>query len=162
MLQTIHNMPHIHEAIDFTITAFVVHQDRVLLINHKQLQMWLPLGGHVELDEDSDQALFREILEESGMTRDELEVYGDKPEITTEGTKSLFAPTFLNIHQISDTHRHIGMVYLLRSKTDKVALAEEEHNGIRWFTEEELGDQEYNLNPAVKFYATEALRRLGS
>jgi NUDIX domain len=58
-------MPHLHELMDFAVVALVVHQNRVLLIYHKQLQRlhkWLPLGGHLELDENPEQALFREII----------------------------------------------------------------------------------------------------
>jgi len=37
-------MVHINEKIDFTVEAFVVHSNRVLLIFHKKLQRWLPAG----------------------------------------------------------------------------------------------------------------------
>jgi 8-oxo-dGTP pyrophosphatase MutT (NUDIX family) len=57
-------MAHIHYTIDFTVAIFVVHQHRVLLIRHRKLDKWLPLGGHVELDEYPDQAALREAREE--------------------------------------------------------------------------------------------------
>ena len=47
-------MPHIHEKIDFTVAIFVVHDGKVLLIHHRKLDQWLPLGGHIELDEDPE------------------------------------------------------------------------------------------------------------
>jgi hypothetical protein len=53
-------MPHIHDLMDFTVEAFVVYKSRVLLIYHKQLKKWLPLGGYIELDENPEQALFRD------------------------------------------------------------------------------------------------------
>ena len=65
-------MPHSHDLMDFTVEAFVVYAHRVLLIDHTQLQTWLPLGGHIELDEDPEQALFREIREERGLEVDIL------------------------------------------------------------------------------------------
>jgi len=40
-------MPHIHEKIDFTVAIFVVNAGQVLLIHHRQLDKWLPLGGHI-------------------------------------------------------------------------------------------------------------------
>ena len=150
-------MPHIHELIDFTIVAWVVYKDRVLLIHHKTLNKWLPLGGHVELDENPEEALFREIKEESGL---EVEILGEKPSIEAEGRKFLYSPTFLDIHDISNTHKHIGMVYFAKAKSDDIKLAEAEHNEIRWFTENELGNPEFNLQPDVKWYAREALQRL--
>jgi len=57
-------MPHLHEKIDFTVAIFVVHEGRVLVIHYRKLDKWLPLGGHIELDEDPEQAALREAREE--------------------------------------------------------------------------------------------------
>lgn len=150
-------MPHLHEKIDFTIAAYVVNNDRVLLINHLALKKWLPLGGHIELDEDPDQALLREVKEESGL---EIDVVGERPGIQSEGTKFLTRPRFVDIHDISPTHRHVGMIYFASAKTDKTTLAEKEHSDIKWFSRKDLNDQQYNLAPAVRFYAMHALDEL--
>ena len=56
-------MAHIHEKIDFTVAIFVVHDEKILLIHHRKLDKWLPLGGHIELDEDPEQAALREARE---------------------------------------------------------------------------------------------------
>ena len=53
-------MAHIHEKIDFTVAIFVVYDGKVLLIHHRKLDKWLPLGGHIELDEDPEMAALRE------------------------------------------------------------------------------------------------------
>ena len=150
-------MPHIHEKIDFTVVAVIVHDQKMLLVHHKQLNTWLPVGGHIELDEDPEEALFREVKEESGL---EIEVIAEKPPLRLEGRKYLYAPTFLDIHDISPTHKHIGMVYLARAESDAIPLAEYEHNAIRWFTESELNDPQFDIQPDVQYYAREALRRL--
>ncbi len=89
-------MAHIHEKIDFTVAIFVVEKNRVLLIHHRKLDKWLPLGGHVELDEDPEQAALREAREESGL---EVELLGERPPTTGSGTRALIAPRFLDIHQ---------------------------------------------------------------
>ena len=104
-------MAHIHEKIDFTVAIFVVHQGKVLLIHHRNLNKWLPLGGHIELDEDPETAALREAKEESGL---EVELLGERPPTTEPGTRALIAPRFLDIHRISDTHEHIGMIYWAR------------------------------------------------
>ena len=72
-------MPHIHEKIDFTVAIFVVHDGKVLLIHHRKLDKWLPLGGHIELDEDPEQAALREAKEESGL---DVELLGERPPTT--------------------------------------------------------------------------------
>lgn len=57
-------MPHIHDLIDFTVAAYIVNNGKVALVNHLQLKRWMPVGGHIELNEDPEEALFREIKEE--------------------------------------------------------------------------------------------------
>ena len=75
-------MAHIHEKIDFTVAIFVVHDAKVLIIHHRKLDKWLPLGGHIELDEDPEQAALREAREESGL---DVELLGERPPTTSPG-----------------------------------------------------------------------------
>jgi ADP-ribose pyrophosphatase YjhB (NUDIX family) len=152
-------MPHIHDLIDFTVVAFVVHQNRVLLIYHKELKKWLPLGGHIELDEDPEQALFREITEESGL---EVDILSQKPVEQFDGRKFLYPPVYLDVHPITATHQHIGLVYFATAASDQVTLAAEEHEAIRWFSEAELQDPTFGIQPDVLFYACDALRRVAA
>src|SRR5580704_3529762 len=128
-------MAHIHEKIDFTVAIFVVHDGQILLILHRKLNKWLPLGGHIELDEDPEMAALREAKEESGL---EVELIGERPPTTGNGTLALISPRFLDIHRITDTHRHIGMMYWARPLNGSLTLAGEEHLDIRWCAEAEL------------------------
>src|SRR5215216_2783672 len=114
---------HIHYAIDFTVAIFVVHEQKVLLVHHRKLNKWLPIGGHIELDEDPEQAALREAKEESGF---DVELAGERPPTTEAGTRALIAPRFLDIHRISDTHEHIGLIYWARPKLGTMTLADEE------------------------------------
>lgn len=149
-------MPHIHTFFDFVVVAFIVYDNKVLLVHHKELQKWLPIGGHIELDEDPEQALFREIEEECGL---EVEILAEKPNLKVEGRKFLLPPTYLDVHPINDTHKHIGMVYFCRAKSDTARLAEKEHHEIKWFSAEDLEKHQYNMLEDVKFYAREVLKR---
>src|SRR4030095_6551738 len=135
-------MAHIHEKIDFTVAIFVVQEAKVLLIHHRKLNQWLPLGGHIELDEDPEFAALREAREESGL---QVELIGERPPTSEPGTRALIAPRFLDIHRITDTHEHIGMIYWARPRGGALALAEAEHHGIDWFTVEQLNE----LKPAI-------------
>ena len=81
-------MAHIHEKIDFTVAIFVVHDGKVLLIHHRRLDKWLPLGGHIELDEDPEIAALREAKEESGL---DVELIGERPPTTEPGTRALIS-----------------------------------------------------------------------
>jgi 8-oxo-dGTP pyrophosphatase MutT (NUDIX family) len=147
-------MAHIHEKIDFTVAILVVHESKVLLIHHRKLAKWLPLGGHIELDEDPEQAALRETKEESGL---DVELLGKRPPTTEPGTRALIAPRFLDIHRISDTHEHIGMIYLARVKGGDLTLALAEHHAIRWVAAEELESLQPPMSGAVLWYCRQAL-----
>jgi 8-oxo-dGTP diphosphatase len=147
-------MPHIHELIDFTVGFYIVHGNRVLLVNHPRYQKWICPGGHIELDEDPEQALYREIAEETGL---EVEILSTKPDIEVPGTKFLLTPNHLDIHEANSPHKHVALVYFARSKSGEAVLSDE-HEEIRWFTDVELDDVSNRIPPEVRFYAHEALK----
>ena len=146
-------MPHIHELYDFTVGMYIVFQDKVLLVNHPRYQQWLSPGGHIELDEDPEQAIYREVAEETRLT---IELVNTKPELESPGTKFLPAPNYLDVHEANLPHHHIVLIYFCRSTNDQATLSAE-HTELKWFTLSELSDARYNLSPAVQFYAQQAL-----
>ena len=153
-------MAHIHEKIDFTVAIFVVHDGKVLLIHHRKLDKWLPLGGHIELDEDPEQAAVREVKEESGL---DVELIGDRPPTTEPGTRALIAPRFLDIHRINETHEHIGMIYWARPMSGMTTtLAVEEHHDTRWCSDADLDRLQPTMSNAVKWYCRKAIEEVQS
>lgn len=48
-------------------SAYVVHDDRVLLVLHSGFGRWVPPGGHMEVGETLSQAARREACEETGL-----------------------------------------------------------------------------------------------
>jgi 8-oxo-dGTP diphosphatase len=154
-------MAHIHDLIDFTNTCMILHptEPKVLLVNHKLLQSWLPVGGHIELDEDPDQALLREVQEESGL---EVEILSHRHTGDYDDTKMLYLPETLDIHKFSATHRHINLGYHARALTAEPKLAPAEHHDIKWFDVVALQDSQLNIKPAVRQYALEFLEKYAS
>ncbi len=151
-------MPHIHEKIDFVVEVFVVHKNKVLLRLHEKYKIWLSVGGHIELDEDPNQAALREVKEEVGLDvvlYDKNQLFKNKE----DGNKQLIPPIALGRHDISDIHEHVVSIYFATSDTDGV-IPEKADDQWKWLTEEELSS--VDLRPDILFYAREALRRLGT
>ena len=46
----------------FTASGFVLRDDRILLVNHRQHRVWIYPGGHVQPNETPDEACLREIF----------------------------------------------------------------------------------------------------
>jgi 8-oxo-dGTP diphosphatase len=149
---------HIHEKIDFTVSVFIVKDRRILFIFHKQLNRWLPIGGHIELNENPEEAAIREAREESGL---EVELVGKKPQVEREtGFIPLLAPEYLDIHLIKEPHWHIGMVYFARVKSGQVTLNKKEHHDIQWLGEADIEDSKWGLSKPLKFYARRAVQKI--
>lgn len=149
-------MPHIHEKYDFTVGCFIVFENKVLLVNHPRYDMWLPPGGHIELDEDPEEALFREIKEETGL---DVEIVAQKPDLHFPGTKYIYIPAYISVHDANPPHRHIGLTYFARAKSS-ANLKSAEHTEAKWFTAAELTDASYNMPPEIRHFAKEALKQL--
>jgi 8-oxo-dGTP pyrophosphatase MutT (NUDIX family) len=145
---------HIHEKIDFVITVFIVHRSKVLFVNHPRYNKWVPIGGHVELDEDPEQTLFREVAEETGLT---VEILSDKPTEKVEmDNKFLLRPNYMGVYGANPPHRHISLTYFAYSKSSKAVMSDE-HTEMKWLSLSELNSSKYNLTPSLRFYATKAI-----
>jgi len=147
-------MPHIHEKYDFTVSIFIVHDAKVLLVEHPRYNMWLAPGGHIELDEDPDEALFREIKEETGL--EDVAILSQKPGLSDPDRKSLFTPNFIDSHDANPPHRHITLIYFAAAKDNK-HVKSDEHTKIQWFSIRDLDKADY-ISPDIKFYAKEAIK----
>lgn len=150
-------MAHIFHDLDYTVSLFIVRDGKVLLVHHRKLGRWLPVGGHIELGEDPEEAARREAKEESGY---DIELFGARPPRDFPGTKILTAPSFLDVHDISEHHRHVGLIYFARVAGGELRLAEAEHHAIRWFSPADLADPEFEVPEAIQFYSAEALKTL--
>ena len=150
-------MPHIHKDIDLTASVFIVNDDKVFLVFHKKQQSWLPVGGHVELNEDAEEALVREIREESGLSVTILSSpLPQVPDISD--MKFLPVPAYFDIHGVGDGHRHMNLVYFGISSDNKAILAEREHDSLRWFSIQEIDNPHWKIWPSIKFYSKESIK----
>ncbi|MDD5192673.1 MAG: NUDIX domain-containing protein [Candidatus Nanoarchaeia archaeon] len=153
-------MPHIHDKVDFTVEVFIVYKNKVLLRKHDKYKMWLSVGGHIELDEDPNQAAVREVKEEVGL---DIEIFSkDIPLFNLKDYKELIPPKFLDRHRINPNHEHVVLVYFAKSFTDKIKQSEDElSEECKWFTKEEIDNPSYGIKEDIRFYAKKALEELG-
>lgn len=151
-------MPHIHEKIDFTVEVFIVYKNKVLLRKHDKYKLWLSVGGHIELDEDPNEAALREVKEEVGL---DIELYSD-PKIPTtkdDAHRELIPPMFMNRHHINATHEHVTLIYFAKSETNALMLSKSEKSDeCRWFSLNDLDSED--ITEKIKVYAKSALKIL--
>jgi len=151
-------MPHIHEKIDFTVEVFIVCKNKVLLRKHDKYGIWLSIGGHIELDEDPNEAAIREVKEEVGI---DIKLASKPNMFKDEKYKELIPPKFLNRHYINESHEHVTLVYFATSEKDTIIPSEKEKTEEwKWFTIEELDNEKYELRDNIRFYAKKALDEL--
>lgn len=103
-------------------------EDKILLVDHKMAKLWLPPGGHVEVNEHPKETVEREIREELG----------------TEADFLLESPLFLTLSKTADTrankgHTDVSLWYVLRGSSDiHLDFDKSEFKQIRWFGMDEI------------------------
>ncbi|EUD09573.1 NUDIX domain-containing protein [Providencia alcalifaciens] len=103
----------------FTATAMICNrQGEFLLHEHPKLGIWLPPGGHVDPNEGPQEAVVREVLEETRLHCKVIDCrYPLQAQVNHSGqTDSLPIPLAILKERIADKHQgehwHIDMVYL--------------------------------------------------
>lgn len=170
-------MAHIHAEVDLVVSTFIVnpHYPAVAFVDHKKLGMWLPPGGHVELGEDSDAALRRELKEETGLVVGEsADVYQTPEQLERQNllrtaaigngeahnTRIMYAPIAVEVHNFPPLpgHRHLAFVYFVFARSRLLTLEEGAHKKILWLRRHDIRSPDYNIRPTLQVYAEEAMR----
>ena len=89
------------------------------------------------MNEDPLQSLEHELEEEVGLTKDEFSFIDVGPRLDLVESKTLPNPINMNVHSVSDTHKHIDMVYLVQAHTNRLQPQEGESQDINWFSPEQ-------------------------
>lgn len=139
--------------IDLTVGGYIFNDNKVLLIHHNKLDLWLPVGGHIDENETPDQALQREIKEEVNL---DIEIIG-KSSVPLVGNakKNLALPFHTNLHSVGD-HDYYGLFYLCKVKNAEELKINKELKGAEWFSKEDL--QQEKVPEDVKHIALEAFK----
>ena len=122
----------------FVATGYLVRDGKTLLLKHKKLGMWLPPGGHIDEGETPDDAVMREVLEETGLEAEF--VASPRPPILNDNrVESLHEPQRVQVEALPNHNHHIDFIYYLRAKPGTAVRRPEESDDLRWHTPEELG-----------------------
>lgn len=121
----------------FVATGYVVRDHKTLLLFHKKLQLWLPPGGHIDEGELPEEALRREVREETGL---EIEILSPRrtPDPADGKVRYLHVPHHVQLEDIPNHAQHIDLIYYCRALEGEAKVAPEEHAALRWHTAEEL------------------------
>ena len=126
----------------FTASALVVSEDqKVLLLYHRKLAMWLQFGGHCDGETNFLSVAMREAREESGL--DDL-----KP--------LCVLPLDLDIHDIpaqgvEPAHQHFDVRFVLMTKV-KGYVPNSEGNVVRWYDLGSLPEIDLSLTRLINRY----------
>jgi ADP-ribose pyrophosphatase YjhB (NUDIX family) len=141
---------------DFTVATFVVQDGRVLLLWHRNLQRWLPPGGHIEPNELPDEAATREVREEAGIA---VELVGERG-VPVERPRQLVRPAGVQLETIAPNHEHVDLIYYARPVERQPAIVgNAESESIGWYTLAEMGP--IGVTREVTLWATRAVQAVG-
>ena len=120
---------------DLVVAGYIFNEDKVLLVHHKKLDLWLPVGGHIKKNETPDEALLREIKEEVGVDADIL----NKSGLPTNGNviKNLATPFHANVHSVG-SHEHCCFFYVCRTINNENIKINNEIKNFEWFAKGDL------------------------
>lgn len=121
---------------DLVVGGYIFSNNKLLLIHHAKLDLWLPLGGHIDPDEIPDDAMMREAREEMGL---DIELIGECgiPQVGNMSRKCKL-PFHVSIHNVGD-HDHCCFFYVCKAiNADKAMMNEEEVKNYGWFSREDL------------------------
>ena len=125
--------------LDFVVAGYIFHKKKVLLIHHRKLDLWLPVGGHINRDETPDDALRREIKEETNL---DIEIFSHNA-LPLEGNikANLSTPFSVNVHNVMD-HDHCCFFYACKALNPDELKTNGEVKGHMWVSKEELNRKE--------------------
>lgn len=111
------------------VSYFVLFDEtnrRILLADHKKAQLWLPTGGHVEVDEDPKQTVIRECYEELAV---EADFWVEAP---------IFLTSTVTVG-ITAGHTDVSLWYVLKGDSSvSYAFDQDEFNAVSWFGFDEI------------------------
>lgn len=114
-------------------------QGRILLQKRVDTHEWGYSGGSVEIDENVEETAKRELLEETGLIAETLELLG------------IYSGKYMhNIYPNGDEVSNIDVVYICKNYSGKLKCQEKEVEELRFFSVEDMPKNLFQPNvPAI-------------
>jgi 8-oxo-dGTP pyrophosphatase MutT (NUDIX family) len=117
----------------------VSDQAQVLVIHHRRLKTWLPIGGELEAGETPLEAAVRELREETGLAGHFRELAG-----AADGVPAGYLG--YEEHQAGSKGLHMNFVFVAEVAADAVVRPNDEFGEFRWIDAVALESLESPLN----------------
>ena len=99
----------------------VIDDENILLVDHRNAQLWLPPGGHVEQGEHPRETVVREVREELGFSP----------------VHEISAPLMITCTTtvgLTSGHTDVSLWYVIHApRSQPIVYDSQEFNGTRWF-----------------------------
>ncbi|HET9991214.1 MAG TPA: NUDIX domain-containing protein [Kofleriaceae bacterium] len=123
----------------FSVAVYARRGDRVLVIAHRRLATWLPIGGELEAGETPLEAARRELREETSLEGAFLPIVGALDGVP-EGLIGY------EEHQAGSKGLHMNFVFVCQVAAGAEVTPNDEFDGYRWIDRDQLGELESPLN----------------
>ena len=132
----------------FCVSVYVYDKinQKFLLVKHKKMGKWVQPGGHIEENENQEEAALREVQEETGL---KVKLIGERIPRDCD----FILPLAIQKNEVKEDHYHLDFVYVAEViGENKIVQNEEESDGIAWFTLDEISDSNFETFDDVKFW----------
>ena len=123
----------------FSVAVYARRGERVLVIEHRRLATWLPIGGELEAGETPLEAAIRELREETGLSATFPTLVG-----ALDGVPAGLIG--YEEHQAGSKGLHMNFVFVAEVAADAEVVPNDEFGAFRWVNRTELESLESPLN----------------
>lgn len=140
-------------------TMYLVKEDgKVLLTFNKNLNTWIPVGGHIEPGETPEQAIIREMEEETGFDFD----FFHASHYENNGELKIIKPYKIQIEKVPHHNHHMNFVFIGKCKKHNEKETTDENEKLKWFSEQELVENKEQFLESVWKDSLKAIKLLNN